>query len=97
MSQKKEVLLTTKSFLNVYNIVYLGYEMAGMNVEKNFDFFLNTDFQGYKENEWVAICDQKVVAHGDNLKQVIKKAKDVCGTSRPLFTRVKKIAHYLHA
>ncbi len=66
-----------------------------MNVERSFNFFLNNDFSGYKENEWLAICGDKVVAHGENLKKVIKDSKTSCNM-RPLFTRVKKAAHYLH-
>lgn len=68
-----------------------------MNVENNFEFFLKADFKRYGEDEWLAICESKVVAHGASLKQVIAEAKKACGVKRPLFTRVSKIAHYLHA
>lgn len=71
--------------------------MPQLTAEKNFDFFLKTDFQGFEENEWLAICDEKVIAHGMDLKKVIHEAKSACGTVRPLFTRVKKLAHYLYA
>lgn len=71
--------------------------MAFADSEKNFEFFLRNDFAGYKENEWIAICGEKVIAHGDNLKEVIKNAAQLCKEARPLFTRVKKMAHYLYA
>ncbi len=72
-------------------------EMASAAIEKSFEFFLKADFKGYKEDEWVAICGEKVVAHGENLKEVIAKAKGICGVGKPLFTRVSRTAHYLHA
>jgi len=68
-----------------------------MNAEKSFDFFLKSDFKGFNEDEWLAICGSKVVAHGADLRAVIAKSKKLCGVERPLFTRVSKIAHYLHA
>lgn len=70
--------------------------MAQAVSEKNFEFFLKNDFSAYKENEWIAICEAEVVAHGEILKEVIKKAKESC-KGKPLFTRVKKAAHYLYA
>ena len=70
--------------------------MTQTDMEKSFEFFLRNDFSRYKENDWIAICEDKIVAYGENLKEVIKKAKDSCKEGRPLFTRVKKIAHYLH-
>jgi hypothetical protein len=66
-----------------------------MNSEKSFDFFLKNDFSTYKENEWIAICGSKIVAHGETLKKVILDSKKNCN-DRPLFTRVKKAAYYLH-
>ena len=71
--------------------------MKQMAAEKSFDFFLKSDFKDYDENEWVAICGDRIIAHGKNLKTVIKKASGSCKKTRPLFTRVKKLAHYLYA
>ena len=71
--------------------------MAYANAEKSFEFFLKSDFKEYKEDDWLAICGGKVVAHGQNLKEVMQKAKNIPGAIRPLFTRVKKTAQYLHA
>ncbi len=66
--------------------------MVQANAEKSFEFFLKSDFREYNENEWLAICCDKVVAHGLDLKEVMKQAKGVSCTIRPLFTRVKKVA-----
>ena len=71
--------------------------MVQSNADKSFDFFLKSDFSGYNDKEWLAICGNKVVAHGLKLKEVMERAKCVSGTARPLFTRVKKAAIYLHA
>ncbi len=71
--------------------------MAYSNAEKSFEFFLQSDFTKYKDNEWLAICGDRVIAHGLDLKEVMQKAKSATGAMRPLFTRVKKTAQYLHA
>ena len=47
-------------------------------LDKNFAYYLNNDFKGYHDGEWIAIHDQKVVAHGKKLKEVIYKAN--CGS-----------------
>ena len=46
-------------------------------LEQNFNFFLDNQFDSYKEGEWVAIYDKEVISHGTNLKQVIKEAKKI--------------------
>lgn len=66
--------------------------MVRANCEKNFEFFLKSDFGEYTDNEWLTICGDKVVAHGLNLKEVMKQVNCVSGAMRPLFTRVKKVA-----
>ena len=38
--------------------------------------------------QWVAICEQKIVAHGKDAKKVFKEAKEKCPKERPLLTRV---------
>ena len=80
-------------FLNNYCGDYISGIMNS-NIEKSFEFFLHKDFYEYKDNEWLAICGHKIIAHGENLKEVIKKASTSC-SERPLFTRVKKTACYL--
>jgi len=63
--------------------------------ERNFDFFLKEDFSEFKEGEWVAIYNDKVVSHGSVLKQVVKEAKKFAPISKVLLSKIKKSASYL--
>lgn len=56
-------------------------------MDKNYNFFMKTSIDQYV-GEWIAICDQKIVAHGKDVKTVFKQAKDKCPKERPLLTRV---------
>ena len=38
--------------------------------------------------EWVAICNQKIVSHGKNIKKVFEESKIKCSKERPLITKV---------
>ena len=56
---------------------------------------MNTNYQFFmKENmdkfigEWVAVCNQKIVSHGKNVKKVFKEAKEKCPKERPFLTRI---------
>jgi len=56
---------------------------------------MNTNYQFFmKENmdrfigKWVAICDNKIVSHGENVKEVFSEAKKKCPNKRPLLTRI---------
>ena len=56
---------------------------------------MNTNYQFFmKENmdkfigEWVAICDNKIISHGENVKEVFSGAKKKCPNKRPLLTRI---------
>ena len=56
---------------------------------------MNTNYQFFmKENmdkfigEWVAICDNKIISHGENVKEVFSEAKKKCPNKRPLLTRI---------
>ncbi len=69
--------------------------MADIAIERNFSYFLNNDFSNYEDGEWIAIAENRVVAHGKSLRAVMKNAGKKT-KMRPLFTKVKKIAHYLH-
>ena len=56
-------------------------------MDKNYQFFMETNVDRYI-GEWVAICNQQIVAHGKDVKKVFKKAKAKCQKERPLLTRV---------
>lgn len=38
--------------------------------------------------EWVAICDNKIISHGENVKEVFNEAKKKCPNKRPLLTKI---------
>ncbi len=64
-------------------------------IQKNFDYFLDESFKKYEDGEWVAIFDQKVIAHGGSLKMVMENAKKLAPLAKVLFSKVKKTASYL--
>jgi len=53
----------------------------------NYQFFMKTDLSSYI-GEWIAICNQKIVAHGKDIKNVFKEAREKYPKSKPLITRV---------
>ena len=53
----------------------------------NYQFFMKTDISHYI-GEWIAISNQKIVAHGKDVKQVFKEAKEKYPQNKPLITRV---------
>lgn len=61
-------------------------------VQKNFDYFLDESFKGFRDGGWVAIFDQKVIAHGDSFKSVMAHAKKIAPLAKVLFSKVKKTA-----
>lgn len=56
-------------------------------MSKNYQFFMKTSIDSYI-GEWIAICNQKIVSHGKDIKRVLKEAKKKCPKERPLLTRV---------
>ena len=64
-------------------------------IEKSFDYFLKEDFSGYREGEWVAILEDKIICRGDDLNQVIEEAKKRAPLTKVLFSKVKKMASFL--
>jgi len=57
-----------------------------MNVQ-NYELFMKADLSHYI-GQWVAICDNKIVAHGEDLKKVFKEVKAKCPAKKPLITKV---------
>ncbi len=66
-----------------------------VTLEKNFEYFIRENFEKYSDGEWVAIYRNKVISHGDALKEVMQKAKEAAPLSKVLFSKVKKTASYL--
>lgn len=56
-------------------------------MDKNYNFFMKSNVDHYA-GQWIAICDQKIVAHGKDVKTVFKQAKEKCPKERPLLTRI---------
>jgi hypothetical protein len=55
--------------------------------DKNYQFFMKANVDQYI-GEWVAICDQRIVSHGKNVKKVFEEAKKKYPKERPLLTRI---------
>jgi hypothetical protein len=56
-------------------------------LKDSYDFFLKTDLGNYK-GEWITICDNKIISHGANLKEIVEIAKKECKTKKFLIARV---------
>lgn len=56
-------------------------------MDKNYEFFMKTDVNRFI-GQWVAVCNQKIVAHGKEVKEVFKEARAKCPKERPLITRI---------
>lgn len=56
-------------------------------MDKNYQFFMKTNVDSFI-GQWVAICNQKILSHGKDVKKVFKEAKEKCPKERLLLTRV---------
>lgn len=56
-------------------------------LESNYEYYLNTDLSNYI-GEWVAIYENKVIAHGMDVKIVAKEAMALCGNRKFLLSKV---------
>jgi len=63
--------------------------------EQNFNYFLGSQFKEFKEGEWVAIHNKKIISHGENLKKVISEAQKITPISQVLLSKIKRKASYL--
>lgn len=68
-----------------------GYNNKGSKMEQqlkqNYEFFIETDLNEYK-GEWVAICANKVVAHGKDVKMVFRESQEKCPGKKPLLSKI---------
>ncbi|HIH76613.1 MAG TPA: hypothetical protein HA343_04795 [Methanomassiliicoccales archaeon] len=53
----------------------------------NYDYFMSMDVSPYA-GQWVAICDEKLIAHSSSFKDVYQLAKSRCGRSKPFIAMV---------
>ena len=58
-----------------------------MNIQNNYQYFMNINVDKFI-GEWIAICDERIVAHGKCFKDVFKEAKEKCAPKRPMITKV---------
>ena len=58
-----------------------------IEMDKNYNFYMKTDLDSYI-GEWVAICDEKIVSHGKDVKKVFSEAKERCPQKQSLVTKV---------
>jgi len=56
-------------------------------MNKNYQYFMKLNVDKYM-GEWIAICDEEVISHGKDVKNVFMEAKKKCPKERPLLTRV---------
>ena len=56
-------------------------------LKENYEFYINADLEKYI-GEWVAICNNKIVSHGKNAKEVFEKAVEKCPGKKPLLSKV---------
>jgi len=56
-------------------------------MDKNYQFFMKANVEPYV-GQWIAVCDQRIVSHGKDVKRVFKEAKEKYPGRRVLITRV---------
>lgn len=55
--------------------------------ELNYQYFMDVDVSPFI-GEWIAICENKIIAHGKDLKEIVEKAKEVSQGKKFLLARV---------
>ena len=60
----------------------------------DYEYLTRLDLSKYA-GKWVAVCDSKIVASTDNIKELIKESKAKCGTKKPVITKVSSTARIL--
>lgn len=58
-----------------------------MMQEANYHYFMETDISKYV-GEWIAVYENRIIAHGRELKEVVSMAKEVSGGKKFLLARV---------
>ena len=54
----------------------------------NYEWFLSQDFEEYS-GKWLDIIDKKIVAMGDDIKQIIQQIKQKYPNKKPFITKVR--------
>jgi len=53
----------------------------------NYEYFIETPMEEFI-GEWVVICEGKIVAHGRDVKEVVKKAQELQPNKKFMVVRV---------
>ncbi len=56
-------------------------------MENDYDFYIRTNLDKYVD-QWVAICDNKIISHGKSVGKVFEEAEKKCPSKKSLITRV---------
>lgn len=56
-------------------------------MSKNYEFFLNADLKEFV-GQWVAVVDEKIVAHGNEFSEVFKDVKAKFPSKTPFVAMV---------
>lgn len=61
--------------------------MTKTTQELNYQYYMEKDIDLYS-GEWIAICEERIIAHGKNVKDVAEEAKNKSGGKKFLLARV---------
>jgi len=81
----QKILILIQHYLRLLAQAFRNKKVDKMN--ENYNFFMGVDLSPYA-GEWIAICENKIVSHGTDVKEVFKKAKNSCPGKKPLLTNV---------
>ena len=55
--------------------------------ELNYNYYMESDVSKFS-GEWIAVCEDKIVSHGKNVREVVREAKNKCLGKKFLLARV---------
>lgn len=61
--------------------------MTKTTPEINYQYFMEADISEFI-GEWIAVCKNKIISHGKNLKEVVEHAKIISPGKKFLLARV---------
>ena len=56
-------------------------------MKDNYKYFMKTNVDSYI-GQWIAICDEKIVSHGKDVKKVFMEAKKKYPKEKPFIARI---------
>lgn len=61
--------------------------MTELSMERNYHYFMEADISSYT-GKWIAILEDKVIAHGKNIKEVVSQAQAISKGKKFLLAKV---------